>query len=410
MAELVPLDDLAGVLPEGLLQRLAVEHKTDARNQVRLPGAAVFVCLLDALLNYGVVTQRLLEEIYTQRTGVHADHSSFAERLKQIPVGYFEALYRDLHLRLAPQASAAEQRALRVRWADATVVALTSKLLFWGLTCGNRKKRGAKRQVKAVWSLEEDGLPSMLHLCREQRETSDCVALGDTMLEHAKPGDLWVFDQGCHDRKRLLALHQKQAFWLTPHGPQALQERRTVWEADPRTRPQAEPGKEGARCWIERVETAHFGNTHEAQAEQARWAEMPLVVLHLRRWDERGCKWVPLVLMSDLPLGADAAGAGPFTWAELAEAYRQRWDMEVLFKFLKQHLGYAHLTSRSENGCEVMIYMSLIAALLLIWYKRRTGIDRGWRSVRSWFAHDLRVWVDQALRAALPPPVPIGAG
>lgn len=407
MAELVPLEELKRVLPDGLVQRLAVKHKTDARNQVRLPGAAVFVCLLDAVLNHGVVTQRLLEEIYTQRTGVRADHSSFGERLKQIPPEYFVALYRDLHARLAPQASAAEQRALRVRWADATVVALSSKLLFWGLTCGHRKKRGARRQVKAVWSLEEDGLPSVLHLCKEQRETSDCVAMGDAMLAHASPGDLWVFDQGCHDRDRLFALHRSGAFWLTPHSQQALQERRTVYEADPQARPQAEPGKEGPRCWVERVETARFGNTHEAQAKQEKWREMPLLVLHLQRWDERKRKWVPLVLMTNLPLRKEGDGAGPFTWAELAEVYRQRWEIEVLFKFLKQHLGYSHLTSRSENGCEVMVYMSLIAALLLIWYKRQTGIDRGWRSVRSWFAHDLRLWVEHTIRAALSPPVPI---
>lgn len=404
MAELVPLKDLRRVLPKGLLQALAVEHKTDACNQVRLPGSAVFVCLLDAILNHGVVTQRLLEEIYTQRTGVHADHSSFGARLKQIPAEYFVALYRDLHARLAPQASAAEQRALRIRWVDATIVTLTAKLLFWGLICGNRKQRGAKRQMKAVFSLEEDGLPSVLRLCTEQSETSDCVALGDTMLGHAKASDLWVFDQGCHDRERLFALHQRGAYWLTPHGQQALQARQLVWEAEPHTRPEAEPQKEEAHCWVERVERACFGNSQETRVKQEQWATMPLLVLHLQRWDQRGRKWVPLVLLTNLPLGEDGTTAGPFTWAELAEVYRQRWDMEVLFKFLKQHLGYAHLTSRNENGCKVMVYMSLIAALLLIWYKRRTGIDRGWRSVQSWFSHDLRLWVEREIRAALAPP------
>lgn len=406
MKNRVPLEELKRVLPQKQLKRLALKHKTDASNQVRLPGSTVFVCLLDSMLNHGVVTTRLLEELFEQRTGKHADHSSFGKRLQRIPAEYFRAIHRALHERLAPQASAAEQRALRVRRADATVVALSSKLLSWGLSCGHRKQKGAKRQVKAVWSLEEDGLPSVLRLCREQSELSDCVAMGDAMLSHTSRGDLWVFDQGCHDRERLFALDRKRAFWLSPHGQQALQERHPVWEADPQTRPQAEPQQGEARGWIERVESARFGNTHEAGAKQAMWAQMPLVVLHLQRWDERGKKWVPLVLMTNLPLRKEGDGAGPFTWTELAEVYRQRWEIEVLFKFLKQHLGYSHLTSRSENGCEVMVYMSLIAALLLIWYKRQTGIDRGWRSVKSWFAHDLRTWVEQALRAAIPPPVP----
>ena len=45
-----------------------------------------------------------------------------------------------------------------------------------------------------------------------------------------------------------------------------------------------------------------------------------------------------------------------------------------------------------------MIYMSLIAATLLIWYKAQTGIDRGWRSVKSWLAFDSQKWLVQALR------------
>jgi hypothetical protein len=47
-----------------------------------------------------------------------------------------------------------------------------------------------------------------------------------------------------------------------------------------------------------------------------------------------------------------------------------------------------------------MIYMSLIAALLLIWYQRHTAINRGWRSVRAWFAHDVQTWAERALRDA----------
>jgi hypothetical protein len=407
MKNRVPLEELKRVLPQKQLKRLALKNRTDACNQVRLPGSTVFVCLLDAMLNYGVVTTRLLEELFEQRTGEHADHSSFGKRLQRIPAEYFRAIYRDLHPRLAPQASAGEQRALRVRRADATVVALSSKLLSWGLSCGNRKQKGAKRQMKAVWSLEEDGLPSVLRLCRDQSELNDCVAMGDAMLSHTRKGDLWAFDQGCHDRERFFALHQKGAFWLSPHGQQLLQDVRVVWEAEPQTQPLGEPERDAPQCWVERVEAACFGNSKETRAKQEQWAKMPILVLHLQRWDQRGRKWVPLVLMTNLPLRKKGDGAGPFTWAELAEVYRQRWDIEVLFKFLKQHLGYSHLTSRSENGCEVMVYMSLIAALLLIWYKRQTGIDRGWKSVKSWFAHDLRTWVEQALRAAIPPPVPI---
>ena len=102
--------------------------------------------------------------------------------------------------------------------------------------------------------------------------------------------------------------------------------------------------------------------------------------------------------MTNLPLAADREHAGPYTWTELAAVYRGRWDIEVFFKFIKQHLNYSHLSSRSENGIKVMIYMSLIVAVLLIWYKQQTGIDRGWRSVKFWLEVDVREWTQHVLQ------------
>ena len=101
--------------------------------------------------------------------------------------------------------------------------------------------------------------------------------------------------------------------------------------------------------------------------------------------------------MTNLPLCEEGQRAGPYTWAELAELYRLRWQIEIFFRFLKQYLGYEHLVSRSENGIRVMVWMSLIAALLLVWYRHRTGIDRGWRSVKFWLAEDAREWTRSLL-------------
>jgi hypothetical protein len=57
--------------------------------------------------------------------------------------------------------------------------------------------------------------------------------------------------------------------------------------------------------------------------------------------------------------------------------------------------------SRTENGIRVMIGMAVIAALLLIWYKAQSGIDRGWRSVKFWLAADVREWTAARLRFEL---------
>jgi len=58
----------------------------------------------------------------------------------------------------------------------------------------------------------------------------------------------------------------------------------------------------------------------------------------------------------------------------LAECYRRRWQIEVFFRFIKQHLSASHLVSRTENGIKVMIYMTLIVAILLMAYKKRNGM------------------------------------
>jgi len=54
---------------------------------------------------------------------------------------------------------------------------------------------------------------------------------------------------------------------------------------------------------------------------------------------------------------------------EIAHIYKQRWQIEVFFKFLKQHLNFSHLLSRNENGIKVILYTTLIAAILLTVFK-----------------------------------------
>jgi IS4 transposase len=50
---------------------------------------------------------------------------------------------------------------------------------------------------------------------------------------------------------------------------------------------------------------------------------------------------------------------------EISEVYRHRWQIEVLWKFLKMHLKLDKLISKSVNGVTLQIYMVLIAYLIL---------------------------------------------
>lgn len=397
------------LLPPTLLDRLALQYGVNAVNQIRLTGQTVFVCLLNALANHPLLTQRLLEETYQQLHGQHADHSSFGKRLERLDPEYFAALYRHVYREIQPRMTAGDQRALRVRRVDATTVVLSAKLLAFGIHVGSGGRAGphhAKRHVKAVFALSEAGLPEFLRLCRQQSEANDNPALGEPMIEATQPGDLWVVDAGLFDRERLLRIHQAGGFFLVPQHSQKLRVLETVWAAPAPTSVAQTVEQGGGKtrtppCRLLRVERAVFENSNDSisPARKQHWGQMPLLVLSCERWDVRSRQWQPWVLLTNLPLAADGAGAGPFTFPELTELYRCRWDIETFFKFLKQHLSYAHLTSRTENGITVMIWMALITALLLIWYKGVTRIDRGWRSVKFWFAEDVRAWTQQRLRA-----------
>ncbi|MGE5659601.1 MAG: transposase [Actinomycetota bacterium] len=50
---------------------------------------------------------------------------------------------------------------------------------------------------------------------------------------------------------------------------------------------------------------------------------------------------------------------------EVSETYRHRWQIEVLWKFLKMHLKLDRLITKSVKGVSFQIYMSLIAYLIL---------------------------------------------
>jgi putative transposase len=50
---------------------------------------------------------------------------------------------------------------------------------------------------------------------------------------------------------------------------------------------------------------------------------------------------------------------------EIAEGYRQRWAIEILWKFLKMHLKLDRLMTKNVNGVTIQIYTILIVYLIL---------------------------------------------
>jgi transposase len=76
------------------------------------------------------------------------------------------------------------------------------------------------------------------------------------------------------------------------------------------------------------------------------------------------------------------------TAQEIATAYRRRWDIEVFFRFIKQELNASHLVSLNKNGIQVMIYMTLIVAMLILIYKKENNI--GYKTAKRRFSMEIR--------------------
>src|SRR6266571_3473526 len=93
---------------------------------IKLPGQTVFLCLLNALVNHPVVSQRLLKATYEKVTGQTVDHSSFSKRLATVNPDYFEALYQHVYQKIQPLMAAHDERGLRLRRVDATTVVLSA--------------------------------------------------------------------------------------------------------------------------------------------------------------------------------------------------------------------------------------------------------------------------------------------
>lgn len=63
------------------------------------------------------------------------------------------------------------------------------------------------------------------------------------------------------------------------------------------------------------------------------------------------------------------------TASEIARSYKERWAIELFFKWIKQHLKIKAFLGRSENAVRIQILTALISYLLIALYKQRHGLS-----------------------------------
>ena len=110
---------------------------------------------------------------------------------------------------------------------------------------------------------------------------------------------------------------------------------------------------------------------------------------------ETGKGYVFLTNLPDLPALA------------VADLYRQRWQIETFFRWIKQNLKIKTFYGTSENGVLIQIWTAMIAYLLLLWLKLRSWA--GWsvldltRLVQNLIMERCNLWALLCPRTADPP-------
>lgn len=64
------------------------------------------------------------------------------------------------------------------------------------------------------------------------------------------------------------------------------------------------------------------------------------------------------------------------TTLEIAQHYKQRWDIELFFKWIKQHLKIKKFFGRTENAVRIQLLTALISYLLVALYKLTHGLKQ----------------------------------
>jgi IS4 transposase len=152
-------------------------------------------------------------------------------------------------------------------------------------------------------------------------------------------------DRGYMDFVRLYRLHQSGAFFVVrckePVSFRVL-ERRTVEEGS------------GYKC----DQTVRLKSNWSAKS-------FPEPLRKIRIYDSKN-KVMLVLLTNNFSLPVQIVG----------QLYQRRWQIELFFKWIKQHLRLRAFYGRSENAVRCQIWSAICAYLLVAILKKRNGIEK----------------------------------
>lgn len=336
--------DLIRLIPEEELEIFAAETKVD--HQVKkLHGKIVFHLILFSMLSRKRVSLRVMEEflrsasfkLFSANADAEAKFNSLSVRISMINADFFEKIFQSCFSRFSKYLDE-ENRIIKY---DSTMVALSSKLFQIGMHVGPKRKTD-KKQLKFSIGMK-GSLPMRFKVFQTQEALAEDIALKETILESDNRNETVVFDRGLKDKNTFDKFSSERIQFITRTSPRI---RHTIHQSLP-----LESKPENATVTIKEDSIIHL------QYRQPK-KKYPLYRLIKANIDTTGEEIFFLSNLTQMPA------------YEVAAIYKSRWEIEILFKFLKQELNLEHCVSRDINGIKVMMYMTLITSILVIAFKK----------------------------------------
>lgn len=328
------------------LIELGKEYGVDKVNH-KITGAFILKSLVRSSLLGRPISLRSIEEITPvagdvnnllktkKRNKKKVDHSSIGKRLRTIKTEYFQAIYNDLVEQYNYRFSKAEKQQL-YRF-DSTTINLSGRIIKDGLRIGGKKNDS---QVKLSVGLKCQ-IPASVRFCNDKSEASEDIALVRAINESKlDKEDILLFDRGICSTISYQEFENKGIKFVT-----RVKNNRRYKPVKPLEFPS---GVNDKNLQIQSDEVVNL------------YRGKKVINCNLRLVKAINDKDEEFSFLTNL---FDSAAS------EIADIYKKRWDIEVFFKFVKQHLQFKHFISHSQNGMIVYLYSILIAAILFTIFK-----------------------------------------
>ena len=387
------------MIPDELLSKLARDTKVDYCAKV-LKGERLFYLLVYAFLCSDRLSQRKLESVFASQhfkslfnfsVDMKVTRSSISTRLSKIDLDFFRQAYELIYTRLSSLYTEKEIRDMYLVRIDSSMVAETCNKLKQGFTTG-RKAEGKEDRKQIKYTMAYDGFAAKLAevLCEPTYLNEDMAmpkVLEGLVKKDRNHQNLYVLDRGLKALDNYKKISQANALFVGRINTNRKMRvvRSLMSDETDRNLGKLELMED---VIVHLYNKEHKEDTNEFRVVKARF-KIPTDTARKssggtnRKKTEQDVFFITNV--------TNEPGKVQLTAQEIAEAYKRRWDIEVFYRFLKQELSFSHFLSTSENGIKVILYMTLITAMLVMIYKRLNGI--GYSDAKFCFKLQLEDWI-----------------